>query len=93
MDLIKMIDELRAERAAIDDAVQTLERLARTSATRRRGRPPSWMTVQLAAAEESSRRTPPVRVKTRTLSAEVKAKMAESQRKRWEAYRKAKGQA
>src|SRR5882724_10978530 len=92
MDLVKMIEELRAERTAIDEAVQILERLARTSATRRRGRPPSWMTVQLAAAEESSRRTP-VRVKTRTLSAEVKAKMAESQRKRWEAYRKTKGQA
>lgn len=92
MDLIKMIEELRAEREAIDDALSILERLARTSAVRRRGRPPSWMTAQIAAAEESTRRAPSP-VKTRTMSAEVKAKMAESQRKRWEAYRKAKGQA
>ena len=86
MDLIKMIAELRAERAGIDDALAVLERLARSHG-KRRGRPPNWMLVQRAAAstaqtEEKS---------TRVLSAEVRKKMAEAQKKRWAAYRKSKG--
>jgi hypothetical protein len=85
MDLLKMIADLRSERAAIDDALLVLEKLASSHRGQRRGRPPAWMTAQIAAASVRAKRT-------RVLSAEVKQKMAESQRKRWEAYRKAKGQ-
>ena len=42
MDLIKMLAELRRRRDQLDEAVLTLERLAR-GLERRRGRPPAWM--------------------------------------------------
>jgi hypothetical protein len=84
MDLPKMIAELRAERAGIEDALVVLERLARSHG-KRRGRPPNWMLVQRAASVRAGER------KTRVLSAEVRKKMAEAQKKRWAAYRKGKG--
>ncbi len=84
-----MIADLRSERDSITQAVLVLERLA-SSHGRRRGRPPSWMTAQIAAANEIGE-APPARAKrTRTMSAEVRRKMAEAQKKRWDAYRKAK---
>jgi len=43
MDINKMLVELRQEREQIEEAIMTLERLARGRG-RRRGRPPSWMT-------------------------------------------------
>lgn len=43
MDINKMLSELRNEREQIEEAIMTLERLARGRG-RRRGRPPSWMT-------------------------------------------------
>jgi DNA invertase Pin-like site-specific DNA recombinase len=43
MDVVKMLAELRQEREHIEEAILTLERLARGRG-RRRGRPPSWMT-------------------------------------------------
>jgi len=43
MDVIKMLAELRQERDQLEEAILTLERLARGRG-RRRGRPPSWMT-------------------------------------------------
>jgi hypothetical protein len=43
MDIIKMLAELRAERDQLEEAILTLERLARGRG-RRRGRPPAWMT-------------------------------------------------
>ena len=43
MDVIKMLAELRQEREQIEEAILTLERLARGRG-RRRGRPPAWMT-------------------------------------------------
>jgi hypothetical protein len=43
MDLLKMLADLRQERAQIEEAIMTLERLARGRG-RRRGRPPAWMT-------------------------------------------------
>jgi len=88
MDLLKMISELRQERASIDDALVVLERLAQTHSGKRRGRPPAWMTARRFAAEAIA----PREKKTRTLSSEVRKKMAEAQKKRWEAYRKAKAQ-
>ena len=41
MDLLKLIAELRAERARIDEALVSLEKLALTQRPRR-GRPPAW---------------------------------------------------
>ena len=42
MDINKMLEELRLERELIEEAIMTLERLARGRG-RRRGRPPAWM--------------------------------------------------
>jgi hypothetical protein len=42
MDINKMLSDLRAEREQIEEAIMTLERLARGRG-RRRGRPPAWM--------------------------------------------------
>jgi hypothetical protein len=43
MDVIKMLAALRQERDQLEEAILTLERLARGRG-RRRGRPPAWMT-------------------------------------------------
>ncbi|MCU1334779.1 MAG: hypothetical protein JWO19_360 [Bryobacterales bacterium] len=43
MDVMKMLAELRQERDQLEEAILTLERLARGRG-RRRGRPPAWMT-------------------------------------------------
>lgn len=80
MDVLKMISELRAEREAIEQALVVLERLAHNRG-RRRGRPPMWMTVIRGAA--AAERSP------RVFSADTRKKMAEAQKKRWAAYRKA----
>lgn len=42
MDVLKMLADLRHEREQIEEAILTLERLARGRG-RRRGRPPAWM--------------------------------------------------
>ena len=42
MDVLKMLVELRSEREQIEEAIVTLERLARGRG-RRRGRPPAWL--------------------------------------------------
>ena len=42
MDINKMLTDLRLEREQIEEAIMTLERLARGRG-RRRGRPPAWM--------------------------------------------------
>jgi hypothetical protein len=42
MDVSKILSELRNERQQIEEAILSLERLARGRG-RRRGRPPSWM--------------------------------------------------
>lgn len=42
MDINKMLGDLKAEREQIEEAIMTLERLARGRG-RRRGRPPAWM--------------------------------------------------
>ena len=43
MGVAKILAELRQEREQIEEAILSLERLARGRG-RRRGRPPSWMT-------------------------------------------------
>ncbi|HTS78579.1 MAG TPA: hypothetical protein VMG40_20380 [Bryobacteraceae bacterium] len=77
-----MIAELHAERTAIDEAVVVLERLAR-GRSGRRGRPPAWMAFIRANSSNAPKTT------TRTLSAETRKRMAEAQKRRWAAYRKA----
>jgi len=42
MDVNKILEELRQEREQIEDAIISLERLARGRG-KRRGRPPTWM--------------------------------------------------
>ena len=42
MDVTKMLAELRQEREQIEEAILSLERLARGRG-KRRGRPPAWM--------------------------------------------------
>jgi hypothetical protein len=42
MDVLKMLADLRQEREQIEEAILTLERLAKGRG-KRRGRPPAWM--------------------------------------------------
>jgi hypothetical protein len=42
MDVSKILTELKEERSQIEEAIMSLERLAR-GRVRRRGRPPAWM--------------------------------------------------
>ncbi len=42
MDVIKILQELRQEREQLEEAILSLERLARGRG-RRRGRPPAWL--------------------------------------------------
>ena len=83
MELTKVIAELRAERAAIDEALAALDRIARASTVKRRGRPPAWLAATNAAIAEVGEPH-----KKRSLSPEVRKKMAEAQKRRWASYRK-----
>lgn len=60
MDVNKILTELRQEREQIEDAIISLERLARGRG-KRRGRPPAWMKEaedrKRQRAGESSRKT------------------------------------
>lgn len=61
MDVTKILAELKAERAQIEEAIMSLERLARGRG-KRRGRPPSWLSSAseaLAVAEQPKRRGRP----------------------------------
>jgi hypothetical protein len=55
LDVDKMLAELRLEREQIEEAILTLERLARGRG-RRRGRPPAWLkdVSSAASAEDDS---------------------------------------
>ena len=61
MDVTKILDELRQERLQLEEAILSLERLARGRG-RRRGRPPSWMV-------EAKRRGRPPGSKNKTTTA------------------------
>ncbi len=72
MDVTKMLAELRSEREHIEEAILTLERLARGRG-KRRGRPPAWMT------EIKRRGRPPgSKNKPKTEKAEQKANNAKA---------------
>ena len=47
MDVSKILTELKDERAQIEEAILSLERLAR-GRVRRRGRPPAWLSEMTA---------------------------------------------
>ena len=67
MDVNKMLVELREEREHIEQAILTLERLAKGQG-RRRGRPPAWM----SKLEEPKRRGRPPGSKNKTATASTK---------------------
>jgi hypothetical protein len=79
MDLIKIISELRREKAAVEDALVYLEQLARTQG-KRRGRPPAYL------SRRSNRGGP-----RKPFSDSTRKKMAAAQKRRWAAYRKTHG--
>ena len=64
MDVTKILAELRQERAQIEEAILSLERLA-MGRGRRRGRPPAWM----AAVEAPKRRGRPPGSKNKSSNA------------------------
>ena len=69
MDVTKILEELRQEREQLEEAILSLERLARGRG-RRRGRPPSWMV-------EAKKRGRPVGSKNKAPGAKASAqKMA-----------------
>lgn len=84
MDILKMITELRSERAAIEQALLVLERLA-GSHGKRRGRPPAWLSAAKSGASGSDGGA------KRTVSPEARKRMAAAQKKRWAQARKAQG--
>jgi hypothetical protein len=86
MDILKMLAELRAEHSRLEEAIMTLERLARGQG-KRRGRPPNWM--KAAGNVPQTRGTLPVPgPKRRKFSAETRKKMAAAQKRRWAARHK-----
>lgn len=70
MDVSKILDELRQEREQLEEAILSLERLARGRG-RRRGRPPSWMV-------EAKKRGRPVGSKNKTASVVKPASQAKA---------------
>jgi hypothetical protein len=76
MDVTKILAELREERQQIEEAIISLERLARGRG-RRRGRPPAWMSGAVAAAAsvaQPKRRGRPPGSKNKTSSTDHSAK-------------------
>lgn len=57
MDVSKILAELRAEREQIEEAILSLERLARGRG-RRRGRPPAWLSGDEPQAPKRRGRPP-----------------------------------
>ena len=51
MDINKILDELRQERAQLEEVILSIERLLRGRG-KRRGRPPSWMALAKAEISE-----------------------------------------
>jgi hypothetical protein len=58
MDVTRILAELRSERAQLEEAILSLERLARGRG-KRRGRPPAWLSPEGAVAEAPKRRGRP----------------------------------
>jgi hypothetical protein len=69
MDVTKILTELRQEREQIEEAIMSLERLARGRG-RRRGRPPAWL------AEMDKKRGRPPGSKNKTPNLQKAASLA-----------------
>ncbi|MEQ1948996.1 MAG: hypothetical protein ABL995_17525 [Bryobacteraceae bacterium] len=76
MNVLKIIEDLKIYRTQIDQAIVSLEGLARRRGPKR-GRPPKWL-----SGEKPARK--------RVFSEATKKKMAAAQKKRWAAARKQK---
>ncbi|HEY4363885.1 MAG TPA: hypothetical protein VGN17_23150 [Bryobacteraceae bacterium] len=57
MSLNEMISELRAELAAVDQAIAAVARIAQ-SQRKPRGRPPAWMAARAPASDASMMEVP-----------------------------------
>lgn len=68
MDVSKILSELRHEREQIEQAILSLEMLARGRG-RKRGRPPAWMSQMTTAAAAPKRRGRPPGSKNKTSAA------------------------
>ena len=79
MDILKILSELRYERQQIEEAILSLQRLARGQG-KRRGRPPKWMTDSQRIGDSNLTENP-----KRVFSAETRRKMALAQKRRWAA--------
>ena len=75
MDVSKILAELRQEREQIEEAILSLERLARGRG-RRRGRPPAWMAAMNVATPKRRGRPPGSKNKTSSASEAGKVPMA-----------------
>jgi len=84
MDIQKLLSQLRAELATVDDVIIAFERLAATAGEKRRGRPPAWMTANRPPTSLAE-------TKKRTVGPDARARMAAAQRRRWEVARGAEG--
>jgi len=84
MDIAKMLAELHSDRQLIDQAILTLERLARGGA-KRRGRPPKWMSDQNPQGPKRRGRPPGSK-----MSAATRKAHSERMKKYWAARRKQK---
>jgi DNA invertase Pin-like site-specific DNA recombinase len=75
MDVTKILAELKAEREQIEEAITSLERLARGRG-KRRGRPPLWMSPSPDThdAQEPKRRGRPPGSKNKVQSAAAEPK-------------------
>ena len=70
MDINKILDELRLERAQVEEAILSVERLA-VGHGKRRGRPPSWMTAAKSLVSGPKRRGRPPGSKNRNSEAKT----------------------
>ena len=69
MDVAHILEQLKAERTQIEEAIISLERLARSRGPRR-GRPPAWLSQQTdAEPAEVKRRGRPAKQKEMAASA------------------------
>lgn len=58
MDIAKLLEEMRAERAQLEEAIIAIERLA-AGQGKRRGRPPAWLVAAKSSTTPKRRGRPP----------------------------------
>ena len=70
MDIIKILEELRQERAQLEEAILSIERLA-LGRGGHQGRPPSWMVMAKSAETTTKRRGRPFGSKNKNAGAKT----------------------